>query len=300
MDAKPSLRNCCWIWIMVISFPVWPQPGIFRQGPQGLQYQLLREGHGMQVSTGMVALVNVQVNDQLDSLVWKSPQDFPILLDGKSKMNVGLFAQGIRLMREGDSLMMRIASKDYVVNSLEETWNQEKRRYGLLSAYIGLVKLIPLTSFLTTAHQNWEVCRKKLWLQPDSLTLADGKQIDQYLQEGQIPAEKSPAGVRYQLLAGGEGKNVFPGCFVRFHYTASLLNGKEIDSSVFRPKPFGTRVGIGQLSMGLDELLLLLKEGDRIRCYLPSPLAYGPWLSLKGLSLKAILVMDIDVLEVSD
>jgi FKBP-type peptidyl-prolyl cis-trans isomerase len=98
--------------------------------------------------------------------------------------------------------------------------------------------------------------------------------IEQSLAENNITAQSTESGLRYVIDVEGAGDYPQPGDNVQVHYTLSLLDGTEIESSVGKD-PLQIMIGRGQVIRGWDEGILLLKKGGKGTLYIPSTLAYG-------------------------
>lgn len=85
----------------------------------------------------------------------------------------------------------------------------------------------------------------------------------------------SKSGLRYMVLAEGEGGKPVKGSPVSAHYTGKLANGKVFDSSVSRGQPIRFPVGQGMVISGWDEALVDMKKGEKRVLIIPANLAYG-------------------------
>ncbi|KAH7341016.1 FK506-binding protein 1 [Rhizoctonia solani] len=90
-------------------------------------------------------------------------------------------------------------------------------------------------------------------------------------------SKQTPGGVIIEFKKQtGEGKNKpKPGDRVKIHYTGTLMNGKQFDSSRNRPDPFECQIGVGQVIKGWDEAIPELCVGDRAILTIPPHMAYG-------------------------
>lgn len=82
--------------------------------------------------------------------------------------------------------------------------------------------------------------------------------------------------LQIQDITQGQGVKVKTGDTVAVHYTGTLADGKEFDSSYDRSQPFSFTVGQGQVIQGWDQGLVGMKVGGKRRLVIPSSLAYGP------------------------
>ena len=83
------------------------------------------------------------------------------------------------------------------------------------------------------------------------------------------------SGVRFVFHERGTGPLPQPGSRMVVRYTGFLPDGHIFDASVASGGPIRFRVGRKEIIPGLDELLLLVPAGSRVRAWVPAPLAYG-------------------------
>lgn len=73
----------------------------------------------------------------------------------------------------------------------------------------------------------------------------------------------------------GDGAEAKAGDQVSVHYTGTLEDGSQFDSSHDRGTPFGFSLGRGQVIAGWDEGVAGMKVGGKRRLRIPSDLGYG-------------------------
>lgn len=110
--------------------------------------------------------------------------------------------------------------------------------------------------------------------------------------------DETSSGLRYKILQEGNGKKAVKGNMVSVHYKGQLLNGQVFDSSYQRKQPIDFTIGVGQVIPGWDEGIQLLKVGDKARLVIPSELAYGSKGSGGVIPPDAILIFDIELMQV--
>ena len=81
------------------------------------------------------------------------------------------------------------------------------------------------------------------------------------------------------------------------HYTGTLLNGKQFDSSVGR-EPFEFEIGKGSVIKGWDEGVPGMRVGGKRKLTIPWQLAYGESGSGDKIPPRAALKFDIELLEI--
>jgi FKBP-type peptidyl-prolyl cis-trans isomerase FkpA len=102
----------------------------------------------------------------------------------------------------------------------------------------------------------------------------ENKQIDKLIDSSGWTMIKTATGLRYEVIEKGNGPKAEFGKIVRFEYETKLLSGEIIYSSKQSgPKEF--KIGSGGVESGLEEGILLLREGDKAQLIIPSYLAHG-------------------------
>jgi len=126
-------------------------------------------------------------------------------------------------------------------------------------------------------------------LPPDDLDFVEKKWPD---------AKKSNTGIRYVIETQGKGPVLMPGDKVMVNYVGSLLNGKVFDSTLNRTHPFKFRVDRGEVIAGWDQILQLMRPGDKWIVIIPPELGYGRLGSPPKIPSEATLVFEIEILGV--
>jgi len=110
-------------------------------------------------------------------------------------------------------------------------------------------------------------------------------------QEGVLITE---SGLQYQIIEPGAGKTPTPTDKVTVNYQGTLVDGKEFDSSYKRGKPVSFQ--LDGVVKGWTEGLQLIKEGGKIKLFLPPELAYGD----RGPLAHRALIFDVELLSVGE
>jgi len=98
--------------------------------------------------------------------------------------------------------------------------------------------------------------------------------IDAYISRYQLKMAVTKTGLRYTVQKSGSGKNIKPGDRIELHYTLSLLDGTLAYASE-KDGPLVFTAGKGDVNSGLEEAILLMKEGDQAKILVPSHLGFG-------------------------
>jgi FKBP-type peptidyl-prolyl cis-trans isomerase FklB len=104
-----------------------------------------------------------------------------------------------------------------------------------------------------------------------------------------------PSGILYRVIDEGNGARPTKTSEVTVHYRGQLMDGFEFDSSYSRNQPVSFKVD--EVLKGWQEVLPLMKTGDRWEVYLPPEQAYGERGS-RGIGPNEVLVFDIKLVGV--
>lgn len=125
----------------------------------------------------------------------------------------------------------------------------------------------------------------------------DDERIQRFIERRGWKMTRSNTGLWYQIYAHGSGPKVTPGKKVTINYTVRLLDGTLCYSSEDKgPKTF--IAGHGSVERGLEEGILMMRQGDKARLILPPFLAYGVPGDRKMIPPRSVIVYDIEVLKV--
>jgi FKBP-type peptidyl-prolyl cis-trans isomerase FkpA len=95
----------------------------------------------------------------------------------------------------------------------------------------------------------------------------------------------------------GDGDEAARGDVVSVHYTGTLEDGSEFDSSVDRG-PFSVRLGAGDVIAGWDEGIPGMKVGGTRVLTIPPELGYGEGGYPPVIPPNATLIFEIELLEI--
>ena len=103
-----------------------------------------------------------------------------------------------------------------------------------------------------------------------------------------------PSGIQYEIIRQGSGKQPSANSKVRVHYTGSLIDGREFDSSKRRGEP--AEFAVGDVIKGWQHTLPLMRVGSRWLVSIPPELAYGIEGAGSTIGPNETLIFEIDLL----
>ncbi|QLG46262.1 peptidylprolyl isomerase [Costertonia aggregata] len=124
------------------------------------------------------------------------------------------------------------------------------------------------------------------------------KNAEAALEELAAGFDRTSSGLRYNIIQKGNGPKAEKGQTVSVHYEGSLTNGQVFDSSYKRKEPIDFQLGAGQVIPGWDEGISLLQVGDKARFVIPSHLAYGSAGAGGVIPPNAVLIFDVELMNV--
>ncbi len=106
------------------------------------------------------------------------------------------------------------------------------------------------------------------------------------------------SGLQYKVLKKGTGPKPQKTDRVTVHYSGTLLDGTEFDSSYKREKPATFQVG--GVIPGWTEALQLMTVGSKYRLFIPSDLAYGKRGAGGQIGPNSMLIFDVELLRIEN
>ena len=102
-----------------------------------------------------------------------------------------------------------------------------------------------------------------------------------------------PDGLRYEILKQGDGKFPKDGETVLVNYTGHLIDGSVFDKTMEEP----LRVKVGSVIAGWNEGVQKIREGGKIKLYIPPSLGYGEE-AVSGIPSGSTLIYEIELVDI--
>lgn len=126
----------------------------------------------------------------------------------------------------------------------------------------------------------------------------DRASMEAYAESMEWDMQESQTGLWFEVYENGTGKTLADkGMVISLEYEVSLIDGTICYSSdSLGYKTF--LIGSGGVESGLEEGVLLLKEGDRARFIMPPHLAHGFTGDGNRIPQRAIIIYDVRVVKI--
>lgn len=117
--------------------------------------------------------------------------------------------------------------------------------------------------------------------------------IKDYITANNIAAIRHDSGLYYQILEPGTGNVEYTtSTSVRVKYTLRLLGGQVVPQTTEK-----VDFTLGRVIVGWQIGIPLIQKGGKIRLFVPSVYAYGPY-SQNGIPANSVLDFDIELFEI--
>lgn len=128
---------------------------------------------------------------------------------------------------------------------------------------------------------------------------AEDQEIRDFVDRYGWQVQETGSGLRYWIYQQGQGEKARAGQIAVIHFQIHLLTGDLVYSS-HENKPREFRIGRGGVESGLEEAILLMKQGDRAKFIMPPHLAHG--LPGDGVKIpkRASIVYDVELKELNN
>ncbi len=175
-------------------------------------------------------------------------------------------------------------------------------RYLLGVLQLGFLTLLLLLASCGDSPQtakstsNLRMTDEKLINYNREMIKSEDQKIEDFLARYRWEMEITPTGLRYLIYQKGSGAKPRKGLLARMNYELKLLNGQvAYTSDSLGPKEF--IIGYGGVESGLEEAVMLLREGDKAKVVIPAYLAYGLLGDQQKIPPGATLVYDLELIE---
>jgi FKBP-type peptidyl-prolyl cis-trans isomerase len=279
-------------FVMLFAIGGCSKGGGFKKTKSGLMYKIISDGKGTPAKKGEFLKVHYTQKVR-DSIISTSVGALPTYAPVDSIGPVYNPAEIFNKLRKGDSAVIVM-----IADSLQKKQGQ-------------LPPFIKKNDKLTLTLKVVDVLKSEADVRADQAALMDEKKvkeitdIEKYLAENNIKAQKTNKGVFVLIEKQGEGPKVDSGKAVHVKYKGQTFKGvvfdSNLDSAFGHPEPYTFVIGQRGAIEGWDDGMRLFNKGGKGKLYIPSMLAYGP-NPPQGAPFKAFenLMFDVEVVDVTE
>lgn len=237
--------------------------GGYKTTENGVKYRIITdntEGRAVDGDSNAVMYMNYKLAiESTDStLVETFSKNSPVYIP----VNEPNFRKAFELLSVGDSAELLINADTFFMNSFGQSRPAFIKEGDNIKFIVKIVDIMNQQEIMKKEQEDMAKLQ-----QTDSLAF---NQMISTLPD----AKKTASGLYYVVEKTGKGKAAKKGDKVQVLYKGTLLNGQVFDENLKDGISFP--VGLGQVIPGWDEMLQLMKEGDRVKAIIPWNLAYGP------------------------
>ena len=263
----------------------------------GLKFRYINETDNPKPDSTNTLLMHMVYRTE-DSVLFPAPgQEGPVPVPLMGAPPTSLVYEAFGMMKEGDSANFQVTPQELFTNTFGGPIPPFIDSTDMITFEVGVSEVMSEEEFQAYRMEMMRKQQEDMIAAMAEQNRLDSATIAQYLEENNIDAEATESGLRYQITQKGRGVQPAAGDSVFVNYRGTLLDGTEFDSSV-EGGPLGFILGQQQVIAGWDEGIGLLNKGGKAMLYVPSPLAYGPQARSAVIGENAILVFDVELVDV--
>lgn len=287
----------------------------FKKGEKGLEYKIITSGSGDKIKLGDFMHLEIGQfynNGKTDSLLSDtrtSPQG--AMIQPLDTMAIpSEFANILKQMRKGDSSVIRILTDSALKGVPKEQWPPHFKAGHYVLTTIKVVDIYKTPAAADSARvKAMELAQVRMKQVADDQLKKDDKILKDLFAKNKTNVVKGELGTYVEVIQPGTGPNADTSSVVKINYTGKTMEGKTFDSNTDpafnHVKPLLANLtndpSLGmRVVPGWNDGLKLLNKGAKAKFYIPSSLAYGPQGNGGDIAPNAILIFDIEVVDILD
>lgn len=285
-----KIKNLLWVMLAGAGMLAACGKTSYKKTPGGMPYQLFRSKDTQQVRNGsFVKLALVQkIND---SVLFTTEKGLPVYLLISNQERPYDIAELWTSLHLGDSLITTQMMDTFIKRSPESIPKEFKNGDRIITH----VKVLEIFATDSLARADEEKLKNQI-------ATAEIAEVEKYLADKKITAQKTPSGAYLQIIQPGTGNTPEAGNIVSVNYTGSSWSGVKFDSntdSAFgHVEPYTFPAGQGRMIKGFDEAVLMMQKGAKVKVYIPSMLAYGPAGNPPKIKPFENLIFDLELIDI--
>lgn len=279
--------------------------------PGGLHYEYLTKGKGtVAAKAGDMAEINVlfKMGDSVIINTLEMNHNKPVDQVLQAPGYRGDLFEGMLLMKEGDEMLFTIDADsmfanikqpkpDFIKPNDKATW-----KVTMVSLKTSEQVAAEKAEKIKTQGATDDKTILKYFEENNIKIEGDKKSVKEKIggyKKGTQIAHKTASGMYYITLQEGTGAAAEKGKMAVVDYTGMKLDGTKFDSNVDpafnHVSPFEFKLGANQVIKGWDEMVSLMKVGQKVKVFIPSMSAYGERGAGKDIKPFEVLVFEIEL-----
>ena len=263
----------------------------YRKTPGGMPYKVY-PGNGKE-KVKMGDFIKVQLTQKINDSVLFTTDKLPIYLHVAPNPQPYDVSEAWTSLKVGDSMVATQMMDTFMVRSPQAVPPQFKKGDKIMT----YAKIVAIFGSDSLARADDEKGKK-------DLLAAEVKDLEKYLADKKITAQKTKSGAFVEIINPGTGNTIDSGKYVTVYYTGITFSGKKFDSntdtSFHHSEPLPFVAGTGGMIKGFDEGAVFLKPGAVAKIYIPSMLAWAGQPATPLIKPYENVIFDVTVHEVSD
>lgn len=299
------MRKISYLLLALVAFSACKQQS-FKKAKDGSEYQVIAS-NGKLAATGNIIEMEILVKYK-DSVIYSTYETgMPQYAPYDTAQFPETFKEIFKTVHVGDSFIVRMSTDTLIAKGQSAPFMQKGQ--FILQNY-KVKNVYPTQQEADKAREAAMVgAQSKAKIKADEQLKKDDKTLQDYLSKNNIKAVKGPLGTYVEITTAGSGPMVDTSVAVKINYTGKTLDGKTFDSNTDPAKGHVEPLLVNMTNendpnMGLSVIpgwkdgLSLLNKGAKAKFYIPSSLGYGAAGSGGEIPPNAILIFDIDVLDI--
>jgi len=261
-----------------------------RKTPGGMPYQLFKGEGGKRIHAGDFIKVHITQKIQ-DSVYFTSEGKMPIYIPVNNVQPYDISETWTKL-KVGDSIVA-VQLMDTFINRKMQLPPHFKKGDKIMT-YVKILDAFSSDSLVKLDEKKAQ----------DEKLAGEIKFLEKYLADKKVNAQKTPSGAFVEIIVPGTGNLLDSGKYIAMNYTGTSFSGVKFDSntdtSFHHAEPYYFTVGAGEMMVGFDEAIKLMRKDSKAKFYIPSMLGYGARPQTPLIKPFEHLMFDVEIVDVKD
>ena len=127
---------------------------------------------------------------------------------------------------------------------------------------------------------------------------AEPEKLNKYLATNNITTKPLASGLYFIESVAGSGNKPKTGDMVKINFAVSLIDGKELFSTVKNGGPMPVEIGKPFENKGFEEAVAMMKKGGKAKIIVPSSLAFGEQGRGQMVAPFTTLLYDVEIVDI--